>query len=122
MFVMSENEFKKEPMPSVEVDSPLPPSPRKEPRRVSLTTFITSAVALVLVAVMLTYTVCSGYLAECANNQFSCHNHANANCNRNINPIRTTSKFAKNIFFRCKQKHKRRCHENFIRNRIKEFP
>ncbi len=69
---MSENEFKKEPIPSVEGDSPLPPSPRKEPRRVSLTTFITSAVALVLVAVMLTYTVCSGYYRKkLADEQFA---------------------------------------------------
>ena len=71
---MSENEFNNSPI-LPEEESGFAEPPYKQPKRISLTTFITSAVALVLVAVMLTYTVCSGYYRKkLAEEQFTVSN------------------------------------------------
>ncbi len=68
---MSENEFKNEPI-LPEDENGFASPPRKQPKRVSLTVFITSAIALVLAAVMLTYTVCSAfYRKKLAEEQFA---------------------------------------------------
>ena len=56
---MSENELNNTPILPEEDGCAM--ASCKQPKRISLTAFITSAVALVLIAVMLTYTVCSGY-------------------------------------------------------------
>ena len=61
---MSEKEFEKEPNASDDTmtDEAITPSAtRKKPKRISLTAFISSAIALVLATVMLTYVVCDGY-------------------------------------------------------------
>ena len=61
---MSENEFEKEPI-AMFGDDPngdaVPPATEKKEKKISLTAFITSAIALVLASVMLTYTVCTSF-------------------------------------------------------------